>query len=232
MLARPVIAGAGLGFNPATDLTLTGYWRADYSASPWTDSSGNSRNLTSGSAPTTGSTVNGWTPSRWDGIATILAGTNITTFFGASGSFWALFYASSAPAPVSAYADGSIFGDPGNGECNFGFTSSGFGACVLDNSVTYQRIDVACGTGAWHLGQAKWNGSNLYARIDSNSWSSMACGPFTTIAATTAQAGSSYLNNIRFTGDILEMGCASSALTDDNFESIRQYVNQRYALAL
>ena len=219
-------------FDPAS-LSPTGWWRGSYGGSPWSDASGNSRTLTEATnPPSTGAAVNGYTPADYDGTNDILNGTAITTFFGTSGSIWCLFYADAAPSPVNDYSDGTMFGDPTNGECNLGFTTSGVGMCVLDDTVNYRRLNVACGTGGWHLAQSKWNGSNLYVRVDNGSWSSTACGPFTPISAGNALSGYGYTAAIRFDGRILDMGVKNAVISDGDFDNIRSYCNSRYGVSV
>ncbi len=228
---------SGIGFTPA-NLSLTGYWRANFTGLPWvgTASIGTSsgRNLvTQADDPSTGASQNGFAPADFNGSSNyIQADVNNTTLLGTSGSIFFLFNGDTAPTNSGLdYGDGNIFTDPTNAETTFGFTDLGFGACILDDSITYRRISISCGTGNYHLAQAKWNGTNLYARIDSGNWSNIASGPFTAITPSAPNVGLSY-STIRFDGRLLELGITNIFLSDSDFNNIVSYVNKRYHLSL
>lgn len=230
--------GSTNGFDPAS-LQLSGWWRADYVGSPWAASA--SAGASSGrdlaeltSPPSSGPLQGGYSPPDFDGTSSILRSLIANNvFFAGSGSLFCLFYADVAPAGSgNDYADGSFFTDPANAETTFGFTTSGIVGCVLDNTVNYQRISVACGTGAYHLAQFKFDGTSLKARVDRGSWSSVACGPYTPTNPSPIQVGASYGVAVRFDGKMLELGTAAVALTDPDFDNLVSYVNGRYGLSL
>jgi len=226
-------------YDPAV-LSLTGWWRASYSGSPWagTASAGGSDLIELAEAtdpPATGAAVNGYTPADFDGTNDLLtANAASNALFGGSGSFVCLLYADAAVTDGGAgtfYQYGTLFSDPTNAEACFGLSNSGFIASVLDSTVNYIEASTACATGGWHLAQCKFDGSNLKVRVDSGSWSSVGFSTFTPITPSNHQAGKSYGGSY-FNGRILEIMTADSALADGDFDNIKSYVNSRYALSL
>ncbi len=229
-------AAGAKGFDAAS-LALTGWWRASYAASPWrgagsAGSSGTRALSQASSPPSTGSAVNGLVPADFNGTDQYLSSTvqNDAYLSVGGSSLFCLFYANSAPSPVSDYSDGTFFTDPANAETTFGFTSSGIGMCLYDGA--YKRLNVACGTGAWHLAQFKHDGTNMKARVDSGSWSSLACGTLSFLTPSAVVVGQGYAGGMYFDGRILELGVAATALSDAVFDRIKTYVNARYALSL
>lgn len=227
-------SGAAPVFDPTT-LSLSLYVRAAYTGSPWTGvaSAGGSsgRNLTEASNPPTA--TSGY--ADFDGTDdTLAAGVTNATLFGSSGSFFALVWVDAAPAPAASnYDRGTIFTDPTNAETTFGVSTSGFEVSVLDDTVSYvsPATPKACSTGAWHLVQAKWDGSNLKTRVDSGAWSSDACGPMTTLSASNPNVGKTY-SGAFFDGRIRELGCSTTALSDADFTNLVSYMNTTYGLSL
>lgn len=225
-------------FDPGT-LSLTGWWRASYAGPPWlarasAGTSGANGNLvTAGSDPSVGTPVNGLDPADFNGAGNYLTnGTNNDVFFSGTGSAVFLFNAD-GPLPVASgtdYADGNLLTDPTNAETTFGITSAGFGACIYSGA--YVRLNTACSSGSWHLGQAKWDGVNLKVRVDGGSWSSTACGSWSMVGPGPVRVGLSYGAPIYFDGKLLEVMLADSALSDSDFNSIKSYINIRYGLAL
>ena len=225
------------GLSDPSALALTGWWRAPYSGAPWagTPSAGASggRDMSDvGSAPGVGASVNGYAPPLFVGASSnsLASAVNNDVYFGGTGSLFCLFYANTAPAPSgAAYGDGTFFTDPTNAETTFGFTSSGICGCIYDG--TYTRIDLACGTGAWHLAQLTFDGTNLNARVDGGAWSSVACGAYTPVTPGSVMMGRSYAA-LHFDGRILELGVASYALGTTELDGVRSYINARYGLAV
>lgn len=228
-------------FNPAT-LSLTGWWRASYGGSPWTPtasagSSGSNGNLTKTAdpaEPAVGSAVNGFTPADFDGSNDALAGTAADTalFTGAAGSIVVLFYADAATADSGNwYGNPQLLGHNGtSGRVGVGFSDAGVVAGYYDGS-SHLYLAAAASTGAWHLGQVKWDSSNLKVRVDSGAWQTLGAGA-ASLVGDTLRVGPDFLTSQHFNGKILEIMTAASALSDDNFNNIKSYVNTRYALSL
>lgn len=223
-------------YQPA-NLALTSWFRASYGGSPWTGTSSAGisglHNVSEGTNfPAVGALVNGLAPADFDGTNDILAyAVNNTTFFGTTGTVWYLFYADAAPAdPGTVYARGNVLTDPVNAETTFGFTSLGITATIYDGA--YKSHTIACGAGAWHLAQWKWNGTKLRGRVDGGAWTEVACGNYTSGTPSPLRMGSSYVNTVRFDGRILDLATTNFALTDTDFDGVLAYARDRYNLAL
>jgi hypothetical protein len=222
-------------FDPAT-LSLTGWWRANFASIPWagTASAGTSaaKNLTNvGDVdPTTGTAQNGLTPAEFNGTsqATSYAAA-ISNLVGASaGSVFALVRPGSAAASSgSALTDPAFWGDDGGNLC-MAFSTGGVGFGFYDG--VQKRIQIACTTGAYHLLQMKWNGTNAFARVDSGGWSSLAVGPIVSLVSNLSVGKQPFVAFYDFR--LLDLGFASSVLSDGTFDDIKSYVNSRYGLAL
>ncbi len=229
---------ATTAFSPA-NLPLTGWWRASYAGSPWegNPSAGGSdgRSLAeSTNAPTVGSAVNGLTPAAFNGVDTILnSDAYVETLLPATECSGAvLFYANSAAAPAGvAYDDPALLSE--QYAFSFTFCSAGLGYAWYDTAWNSPHR-VACSTGAWHLGQFRFDGSNFELRVDSGSWSSFAEGTRDVIPSTySMRVGYAELSSaVYFDGSILEIMTSGVALADDEFDSIKSYVNARYGLSL
>ncbi len=229
------IAGNGIPpFTPAT-LALTGWWQGSYSGAPWvgTASAGSTYNMiTAGSDPTSTTAVNGYNPALFTAASSqYLTSTpnNDTIFSASAGSVWILFYANSASAPVADFADGCFFDDTNNPTISFGFTTAGIGGMIYDGG-SYIRMNIACSIGAWHLAQWKWDGVNLYGRIDNGVWSSIPCSPWVLTTQNPMELGKGF--SFFFDGMMLDIGASNTTISDADFDNIYMYCNARYGLAL
>lgn len=231
-------------FDPAT-LPLS-MWhsakKAAYSGTPpWagnasTGGSGSVTAVTAGADPTTGSSLNGNVTTAFNGSQWLTESANNNVIFASSsGSVAFLFNASSIPTTTGLlYGDGSFLSDPGDADTTFGLTSAGLSA-ALNTASGYIRANVTFSTtGSWHLFQAKWDGTNLKARVDSGSWSAgtVACGPVVFAVPATPTLGESYAGGARYSGLIAEAIASATTISDANFDNIKSYVNSTYGLAL
>jgi hypothetical protein len=233
--AAPVAA-----FDPAT-LSLTGWWRGNYTASPWvgTASAGSSgtRNVTEATnPPSTGAAQNLLVPALFDGTNDKLTSAiNFDQFCsqGAS-SIWVLFYAVAAGADAGAGSKhtnkGILCCDTGLTTFNLTYSTSGVAVSLFGSGATWIEREAAAATGQYHLAQVRWDGVNLGLRLNSGAWSN--------VAAVAAALGAAPLvmgknwnaafANVR----ILDVGTAQTAFPDATFNNIKSYINTRYALAL
>ena len=239
--------GVGVGltlgsrrFNPAS-LALTGWWRASYAASPWvgTASAGasGSRNLTEATnPPAAGTAVNGLTPADFDGTNDKL-GTALTLgdlSDATAGSIAALFYADAATADAGAaapYVLPAFLGDE-LPYFTFSFGSAGIRAGYNAGS-GWDSVASTASTGAWHLGQCRWNGSVIEVRVDGGAWvtsSPFSGGIFLMTGAVIV--GRNYDSTAFFNGRIADLMTADSVLSTGQFDGIRSYVNSRYGISV
>lgn len=236
--AMPLAASV---FDPTT-LALTGYWRAAYAGPPWTGvasagASGGRDLTTAGDDPAVGATLNGYAGADFNGVTNVLTtGLAGTSFFGVSAmAGWALVRADSVvadPGAGSRWQGNAILGDSGATYLQVTMTAAG-ATLYLTASGFGDEVTAACGTGAPHLIQWKFDGTNLKIRVDSGAWQSVAAtgGPGATI--------DDLSNNIRvglqsadFDGRIWDLALTNVVLSDADFDNVKSYVNSRYALAL
>ena len=225
-------------YDPAV-LALTGWWRASFAASPWvgTASAGasGSRDLTEAvTPPAVGAPLNSLDPADFDGTNDKIVAAGITDNYvnGNAGSVWILFNARTgvaAPGAAAPYATDGLFNDLVGAGLNIGFSTAGFQAGFYD-LVSWDSAIVAASTGAWHLGQAKWDGSTIKARVDSSAWASVARGNLN--IGGVLQVGKNFDPGTFFDGLVADVGVIDAVLSDSGFDDIKEYVNDRYALSL
>ncbi len=233
---------AGAAFDPTT-LSLSGYWRASYSGSPWvgTASAGSSsgRDLTQSTfPPQTGTAVNGYTPANFDEANPDYLNTadnNNTLMSSTASSGWFLLKSTSVPTAFGDdYADGNLMSDNVNAETTVGHVSVGgtakLVACFYASS--YIRVELAMTANAWHLAQWKHDGVNLKIRVDNSGWSSVACGTLSFLTPSVLTTGLGYGGGTKLTGDVLEWAVSDTAISDANFDNVRTYCNSKYALSV
>ncbi len=227
-------------FDPAT-LSLTGWWRAPYSASPWvgTASAGSSgsRNLTEATnPPSAGATLNGYAPASFDGVNDKLAGIAISNFFktdGLAGSFVALLNPTTVAVTVNDDADPKVFGDSTSTMALVlnGIDPAGLLHYYGADGPVDTTVRVAT-SGSWVIIRGKWDGSKVYCARN-----------HTAFDAGTTYAGLSALSGLLKVGcnynassfanlQLAELILADTVLTDGNFSDIIDYINARYALSL
>jgi hypothetical protein len=229
-------------FDPAT-LSLTGWWRASFAASPWvgTASAGTSgsNNLTEATnPPTVGSALNGLNPASFNGSTKQLtAGGTVSTYVSPTAySGWALVNIAAIATDSgtgSPYVNDHVFADTVGGYFGLALRSTGPGiqAYHLD-ATTYQVAATTFTTSAWTLIQWRYDGTNIGVRVNSGSWVTQAAASMVAGAAGAGlRMGHNY--NVSFlNGLVADAGLASSSFNDATFDQIKSYVNARYALAL
>lgn len=237
------------GFDPVT-LSLTGWWRSDYSSPPWTSRSSlgtsSGRTLvTAGSDPSAGTPVNGHVPASFSGSGSQYLQSAVTfgnyvelqSGSGTGGSFAILFKAASASA--NANGGGAPYSNPGliqsatSGPFSITFSDAGIQSGYFDGAAYIESSFVPASTGSWHLAQVKYDGSNLKTRIDSGAWDSVAASslPWAT-ADGTMYVGADFSAARFFDGSMLEVIISNTVLADADFDNLRSYVNNRYALSI
>jgi len=237
LATMPLVAAA---FNPAT-LSLSGWWRAAYAGAPWagTASAGSSgsRNLTAGTAPAVGATLNGLAGADWNGsthvLTTSLAGTSILAAAGFS--FWILMRADAAPADPGAgsrWQGAGFWDDSGATYVQATITTAGASLYVTSGGAG-DEVTATCSTGAEHLIQGSFDGNNLTIQVDSAAKVTQATtnGPGTTVDDLTSTIRIGRGQQF-FDGRIWDIGFRQAPASDADRTNIRSYINSRYALAL
>jgi len=231
--------GATAVYDP-TILNLTGYWRASYAGSPWTPTasagtSGANGNLAEATNPaTTGAAQNGFTPADYVTNQQLNSVTLCQTFVSdASGSIGVLFYADTAvadPTTAAYYLGAGLWVDDTSGQIGLTFSAGGlyFGC---SNGVDFDAVPVACSTGAWHFGQARWNGTTIEVRVDNGVWQTLA-RVVVTSAVDGIRQGINYDQTVPFDGRVLETFSSNTRLADGVWDDFRGYLNSRYAVSV
>lgn len=230
-----------VSLDPAV-LSLSGWYRASFTGSPWTPTASAGTSGANGdfaeatNPPATGTAINGLTPASFDGTNDLLSNaTTVGTFFSASAwSMIVLFKAASSQAfGTDEYDNESIISSVGGAAAEIGMAFSNDGISVWHLSgAAWPGVTVAVGTGAWHLAQAKYDGTDIKLRIDGGAWSSVTAGNMDSTAET-LQFGVNWNGAMFYDGDVAEVMLAASALADSYFDSIlRGYINPRYNLNL
>lgn len=234
-----VWGSGGAPFDPAT-LTLTGWWRAAFSASPWVGTasggSSGSRNLTEATnPPSAGTALNGFAPADFDGTNdTIASGLAVDQFVTAGAGMCAcLFNADAAAADAgatTAYLNPSFLAHNVTAEVYFTYSSSGVRLGCY-NGTDQNSFAAACGTGAWHLAVGTWDSSTLYLSIDGGSFTTLS--RVVSLSASGALAtGRNYNSTAFFNGRIAELMFGAFTANATHVANIKSYVNTRYGLSL
>ena len=245
---RSVVAVAGGAppvFDPAT-LALTGWWRADFAGSPWvgtaSDGTSGDNDLSEATTPpdTLGDAINSLEPANFNGTNDVLASTaHLADFVGDSSSGWVLFNADSAVADAGAgsrLSNPQFFGDQ-NQLLGCGFSSAGIHLAVFTTVGSTREVAIACGTGGWHL--AQWRvthqtrielGLDSGAMQPNNDFSGEQLHGSRATICRVGVRGTGITSF--FDGRIAEIGVTNGALSDEDFTSIRSYINTRYGLSL
>lgn len=219
-------------------LPLSGWWR-DYAGAPWlgsySDAGSGGNHLTEATnPPTVGATLNGHTTANLDGTNDKLTGPAVAngSLLGASFSIWWLFKADAAVADPGAafpYNAPGIDDTSGSGLA-IGFCAAGVRAGYFDGT-NWNSVAQAASTGAWHLARIRSDGTKIELSVDSNAWTSVArAAPLGSLSAL-LRIGTAY-NGTFFDGLIAEVGTADSALTNEQFDAVKAYVNSHYGLSL
>lgn len=231
------------GTDPAT-LTLTAFWDASFSASPWEGSasagtSGAKDLAEATNPPTAGTAVNGLTPARFSA-----AGTTKLDYAGTDGSLigtgeftsWVIFNASAAIADAGAasrYLNAQFWTDSVSALAGLGFSDAGVTAQMHDGT-GHRELVKACSTGIWVCAFLVHSGTTLSLDINES-------GTPATISTSGSYAGGSG-NPVRFgarydagrffSGDVLQYGFAASALSAPTRAGILQHARVKFGLTL
>lgn len=223
-------------FNPAT-LPLSGWWRSDFSASPWagTASAGGSsgRDLTEATnPPTTGTAVNGRTPARFNGTTTLISiATSLATLLTTTAYTAIVLLNPSAIGGVASPAGAHILSDTTNwwGVGMWLNTTNRYFAYHFDSANRVAEAPASsAAVGRYDMVHTRLGGNNLECGTN---------GIWGTATVVNALGGGGNFRAGRgpsvFLGaDVLEIMLAPSSLSNTDIANIKSYFNARYALAL
>ncbi len=217
-----------------TDNALTALWKASYAGDPWVPSVGSAGNLVTASgtsAPTVGTPQNSLDPAALDGSSEALQTTAVLSdlFTASAGGLWMLVKPSSGSATGAPYAESALLTDTGGDYFVLAYTTSGFRFTISDGAYKSTAY-VACGTGAYHLVQCKWDGVNAKIRLDGAAAVSVACGNLANLTRV-IRIGVNFSTTF-FGGDILEIGTKAYTPSDAEEDNDLGDINTVYGLSL
>ncbi len=227
-------------YDPAV-LSLTAWWRASYTASPWvgTASAGSSgsKDATEATNPPSTGSLNGRTTADFDATNDIL--TNATAFssLGAAAAYfyWVLFYADAitGSAAIATPYDNEALVTVNNGYWGASLSTNGSNhaqAWHWNGAVSGNPHPVA--TGAWNLLCARYDGSTVRSKLNSVAIVGSAAAANITNVAGTFRMGQNHDGSVKFNGQIADFGIMQTAGTDALFDDIKAYCNGYHGLAL
>lgn len=234
LASTPVTPPSGL--DPTT-LPLNLYDRASYSGAPWigTASAGTSgtHNFTSsGFAPSVGGAVNGLTPAQYtiaQGLTDSTPSNQIFTSGGSLASGW--FLVNFNTLDTGSFIDG--------GTWNWDKSGIGGSDITLTFNMTYaagvKSVNVfPLNSLTWYLLQWRATATQLEFRVNNNAWNTSTFAASTLAPGAGGQAFADPTGGgFSSSGKMLEMAIAKDlALTNVQFDDLRTYVNNRYALSV
>lgn len=233
------------GLAAPNDLLWTAAFVAPFASSPWqgaaTEGLSGTRAATEGTnPPVVGGLANGYAAANFNGTSQLLAldGT-VANYFGPTPTAFtvsAVFRADTLDAPLTyAFEDSIIIGDDG-GIWGISASTSGLKFWSTDASGVYfdTGILATITTGTKYCVQARFDGSNIQARVDGGAWSTPVAvsgfyGPGT---SNVARIGWGYSGGgLYHDGDIWEARLADFAISDTNAAAFWTYADARYAIA-
>lgn len=228
-------------FDPAS-LSLSGWWRAPYAGSPWRGDPSlgfsSARDLfETTNPPSLGAAVNGYVPADYDGTNDMLRSGTLTladVFAETAYSGWALVNIDTINTNnPTIYENDCIFSSTPSAFVLIFLRSTGIVGFRHHSTVLAVDITTAFTTGAWHFVQWKYDGTHMKLRVDSNAWVSAAATARHAGGNTnTFFIGANYAPNQYVDGKLLEVATSNVAFADATFDTIKGYVNTRYALSL
>ena len=167
----------------STSLSLTGFWQANFSASPWTGTASTgtsgSNNLSEAThPPTTGTTVSGFIPAHFNGTNQLLTATGtLATYYTISAltmiclikinSFTAADPGASLPYAIAPLlggtAGGNSHGGPVGGVCGSG-SNGVFRFGQFDGA--WKSAAIAVSTGSWMMLVANYDGTHMNVSVN------------------------------------------------------------------
>jgi endoglucanase len=219
-------------WTPAIDIeNLNAYYRCDYQVGSWVShalTSGFTLNTASSTSPAQGSTVNSKVPADFNGTThgIYASGKNMSHHGSASAySGWALVYVDAISTDEATFTDNdAIMADTGS---TFGIFLKGTNVVLMGNDGAQKSVSAAITTGGWRLVQWTFDGVDMRLRVNNGAWQSASCGALS-LSATSLRYGVNPAASQRFDGKIMEIGHASSVISDDYFNNLRTYSNSKY----
>lgn len=228
------------GFDPAT-LNLSGWWRTNYTGAPWLASasagiSGTTGNLIAGTAPSTGTALNGFTPPDFNGTTQKLVNANnMASLFGATQGTIVGVYAADTAAAVAPnpFDDPNLFTDT-VGVAGLKFCDQGIGGYIFDGVGYTPPCDVFHAAGAaYHAVRMRWDTvvGFMGITLDSGLETQVVLSAIATGSMGTILAGTNFASAAFFDGRLPELLTMPTAMTNPEWSNFKSYANARYLQA-
>lgn len=230
MLPGMPLHAAASGFDPLT-WSPTNYFRADgLTSTSWANAPGGTA-LALGDAPALVS-LNGRTIGDFNGSSDLLQATVNTPFTTAEGSGWCLFWADTAAAHnATPYQNPGLLVDtnPSFAYWGMSFSNSGFIAHCLFGG--YCTAVATCATGAWKLGQMRFDANFIEARVNRGQWTRTASGAAAQFSAA-MRMGANYSAGFLFDGRLAEVATVPTRRSDDDFNALVGFLEGYHRISL
>lgn len=233
--------GSGAVFDPTT-LSASGYWRTDYSASPWagvaTAGASSGRDLSEATnPPSVGTAVNGHAPPDFDGTNDVLTGGAIGDYI--TSTAWEVSGLISIDAAAVAFSAGqgyaypSILTDDGAGNFYIAIADvSGTPNLVIGHydNVSWKEVKAPITFTTPHCFHAWFDGTNLNLIIDGGTPATPVAAGNVAVSGSNIKVGRNY-TTVFLNGRVLELMTFAAVQDSTKRANLRSYYNSRYALA-
>ncbi len=222
------------GFDPSS-LSLTGWYRTNYGGADWTGTasagSSGTRTLTTGTAPSNATTLNGMNVAAFDGSNDVLIqGTGTLDDYINAAAYSVVMLVrpkSAASAAGNIYDNDQIVSDSGG---NFGvaWSSSGVAAWHYDGDWTATGWTALTGN-TWAMVSSVYNGTDMSCRVNNGTAATQAQGNVSGLGVT-LRLGQNF-GSVFTEMDVAELMISDTELTTQ-LADVKSYFNTRYGLAL
>ena len=218
-------------------LAFSGFWRAQFSGSPWlgvtTAGASGGRDLTEATnPPTAGTAQNGWTPANFNGTNQLLTAPGVVEDYhgAAEVTITVVAKVNSVPAPGAyTWDDPCFLVTQTGGTIALGVCSSGVSFLIYTSGGPVQTGYVAFTTGVYHVFQARMDGTNASVRVDGGAWTSAAAADIAASGGQPLLIGTDLTGTTAFIdADLLEIEIGSTAFSDVELGAVLAYAQARY----
>jgi IPT/TIG domain len=243
--SAPLVGGFTYVFDPGT-LPLNLWQRADYPGPlvvwPGSASAGTSgaHNCPATTTATQGPPLNGRIPALYTNPQSSVADAKCDQYISVPAySGWMLakgIVANADGGAATPYLSTQIAADSTNALFGCSYSAGGIDVWALSSFVGYVRLQFPLAVGVYGLLQWYYDNVNLFARLNSGAWASVACVagfngiPLNGQAYTIGAAPYSAVPF--FDGDVPDHALSPTVISQPNFANVVSYCNARYGLAL
>ena len=226
---------------PST-LSLSGWWKASFAASPWTDQIAGGNLAESTNPPASGTAVNGFNPASFDGVNDELAITGdasslyATSAYGMVALINVTSFTTGNTDQTAPYQQCQIVGCGRNasGSPGGGISGSGGSGQFIwghHDGITWDGSKTSISSGAWIMLAAGFDGTNISTSVNAGTLTNTSHGNVNGLAGT-PRIGANFLSLAFLNADILEIMTRKTKFSSGELTSLKTYFNARYGLSL